>query len=47
VLVTSAHRDRTQMENETQTISASAHTADYREGSAAFFEKRTPRFVGQ
>jgi enoyl-CoA hydratase/carnithine racemase len=35
------------MENETQTISASAHTADYREGSAAFFEKRTPRFVGQ
>ena len=37
----------TQMENETQTISTSAHTADYREGSAAFFEKRAPRFMGE
>ncbi len=37
----------TQMENETQAIAALARTADYREGSAAFFEKRTPRFSGQ
>ncbi|HEY7295778.1 MAG TPA: enoyl-CoA hydratase-related protein [Dehalococcoidia bacterium] len=37
----------TQMENETQAIAALARTADYREGSAAFFEKRAPRFSGR
>ncbi|HLZ73057.1 MAG TPA: enoyl-CoA hydratase-related protein [Dehalococcoidia bacterium] len=37
----------TQMENETQAISELARTADYREGSAAFFEKRAPRFSGR
>jgi 2-(1,2-epoxy-1,2-dihydrophenyl)acetyl-CoA isomerase len=36
-----------QMENETQAISASARTADYAEGSAAFFEKRSPHFSGR
>jgi len=37
----------TQMENETQAIAALASTADYREGSAAFFEKRAPKFTGR
>lgn len=37
----------TQMENETQAIAALARTADYREGSSAFFEKRAPKFSGQ
>jgi len=36
----------TQMENETQAIAASSQTADYQEGSAAFREKRAPRFTG-
>ncbi len=35
-----------QMENEAQAIAASARTADYQEGSAAFREKRTPQFHG-
>jgi len=34
----------TQMELETQTIAARAHTADGREGIAAFLEKRAPQF---
>jgi len=36
-----------QMENETQAIAASAVTDDYREGTAAFLEKRAPRFSGR
>jgi 2-(1,2-epoxy-1,2-dihydrophenyl)acetyl-CoA isomerase len=35
-----------QMESEAQSISSVAVSDDYREGSAAFFEKRPPRFVG-
>jgi len=34
----------TQMEHETQSIAAMAHTADGREGITAFLEKRSPQF---
>lgn len=37
----------TQMEHETQAIAARAHTADGREGVAAFLEKRAPQFTGR
>jgi 2-(1,2-epoxy-1,2-dihydrophenyl)acetyl-CoA isomerase len=37
----------TQMELETQTIAARAHTADGREGIAAFIEKRAAKFTGK
>jgi 2-(1,2-epoxy-1,2-dihydrophenyl)acetyl-CoA isomerase len=37
----------TQMELETQTIAARAHTADGREGIAAFLEKRAAKFTGK
>jgi 2-(1,2-epoxy-1,2-dihydrophenyl)acetyl-CoA isomerase len=37
----------TQMELETQTIATRAHTADGREGIAAFLEKRTAKFTGK
>ncbi|MBI3799311.1 MAG: enoyl-CoA hydratase/isomerase family protein [Deltaproteobacteria bacterium] len=37
----------TQMELETQTIAARAHSADGREGITAFLEKRAPQFKGQ
>src|SRR5215475_16023968 len=37
----------TQMELETQAIAARAHTADGREGIAAFLEKRAAQFKGQ
>lgn len=36
----------TQLENEANSIVASAQTADFREGVAAFIEKRKPRFAG-
>ena len=37
----------TQMENETQSIAAMAHTADAQEGIAAFMEKRSAEFTGE
>jgi 2-(1,2-epoxy-1,2-dihydrophenyl)acetyl-CoA isomerase len=37
----------TQMELETQTIAARAHSADGREGIAAFLEKRAAKFTGK
>ena len=37
----------TQMELETQTIAARAHTADGREGITAFLEKRAAKFTGK
>jgi 2-(1,2-epoxy-1,2-dihydrophenyl)acetyl-CoA isomerase len=37
----------TQMENEAHNIAASGKTADFREGVAAFMQKRTPTFHGQ
>ncbi|MBI3303240.1 MAG: enoyl-CoA hydratase/isomerase family protein [Deltaproteobacteria bacterium] len=37
----------TQMELETRAIAARAHTADGREGIAAFLEKRAPQFKGK
>ena len=37
----------TQMEHETQHIAAAAATADAREGTAAFLEKRAPTFTGE
>jgi 2-(1,2-epoxy-1,2-dihydrophenyl)acetyl-CoA isomerase len=37
----------TQMELETQTIAARAHTADGREGVTAFLEKRAAKFTGK
>jgi len=37
----------TQMENETQLIALSSKTADFREGIAAFAEKRQPIFRGE
>ncbi|HEV8716653.1 MAG TPA: enoyl-CoA hydratase-related protein [Candidatus Binatia bacterium] len=37
----------TQMELEAQAIAVRAHTADGREGIAAFLEKRAPQFKGQ
>jgi 2-(1,2-epoxy-1,2-dihydrophenyl)acetyl-CoA isomerase len=37
----------TQMELETQVIAARAHTADGREGIAAFIEKRAAKFTGK
>jgi 2-(1,2-epoxy-1,2-dihydrophenyl)acetyl-CoA isomerase len=37
----------TQMENERHAIQATFASADFREGLAAFLEKRTPRFVGR
>jgi 2-(1,2-epoxy-1,2-dihydrophenyl)acetyl-CoA isomerase len=36
-----------QMENETQAIADSSRTSDYREGSTAFLEKRSPVFTGE
>lgn len=37
----------TQMEHESQTIAAMAHTSDTHEGIAAFLEKRSPKFKGE
>ncbi len=37
----------TQMEDESQTIAAMAHTSDTHEGIAAFLEKRSPKFKGE
>jgi 2-(1,2-epoxy-1,2-dihydrophenyl)acetyl-CoA isomerase len=37
----------TQMENEAHNIAASGKTTDFREGVAAFMQKRTPTFQGQ
>ncbi|MGH7427594.1 MAG: enoyl-CoA hydratase/isomerase family protein, partial [Candidatus Methylomirabilaceae bacterium] len=37
----------TQMENETELIALSCRTADFREGTAAFVEKRSPLFTGR
>jgi 2-(1,2-epoxy-1,2-dihydrophenyl)acetyl-CoA isomerase len=37
----------TQMENETELIALSCRTADFREGTQAFVEKRSPLFTGR
>jgi 2-(1,2-epoxy-1,2-dihydrophenyl)acetyl-CoA isomerase len=37
----------TQMEHESQTIAAMAHTSDTHEGIAAFLEKRAPKYKGE
>jgi len=37
----------TQMEHESQTIAAIAHTSDTHEGITAFIEKRSPKFKGE
>ena len=37
----------TQMENEAQDIAASGKTEDFREGIAAFMQKRPPSFQGR